>query len=97
MVATKTHAPRATLPWKKKAFMAGLLCLQVPVGVFFFPLSAVLVLTGILAPLGILSFKVATMPFSWAMRCRTAGQEFALHQPVPDSPQRTSGHKRVRY
>ncbi|MCU1363964.1 MAG: hypothetical protein JWM55_1792 [Acidimicrobiaceae bacterium] len=87
MLSTQARVPRATTPWKKKAFMAGLLCLEIPVGVFFFPLAAVLVLTGILAPLGILSFKVATMPFSRAMRCRTAGQEFALHQPVPDSPQ----------
>jgi hypothetical protein len=71
MLASKNHLPEATLPWKKKASIAGLLCLQIPFGVVFFPLAAVLVLTGILAPLGMMSFAIATMPFSWAMKCRT--------------------------
>lgn len=64
----------ATLPWKKKAFIACLLCLEIPFGVLFFPLAAVLVLTGILAPLGMMSFAIATMPITWAMNCVSAWQ-----------------------
>jgi hypothetical protein len=72
MVASKAHLPRATLPWKKKALIAGLLCLEIPFGVVFFPLAAMLVLTGFLAPLGLMCFAIATMPFSQAMKLRAA-------------------------
>lgn len=74
MVTSTSHPPKGTLSWKEKTVIFGLLCLEIPFGVILFPLAAVLVLTGILAPLGILSFRVATMPLSWAMKCRTAWQ-----------------------
>lgn len=74
VVALKTHLRKAALPWKKKALIAGLLCLQIPFGIVFFPLAAVLVLTGILAPLGMASFAIGTMPFSLAMKQRSAWQ-----------------------
>jgi len=83
--ASKTHLPKATLPWTKKMLIAGLLCLEIPFGLVFFPLAAVLVLTGVLAPLGIMSFAIATRPFSWAMKSRTAWRKFALTQQVPGS------------
>jgi hypothetical protein len=67
-VAPTTKGPKAPLPWKKKLLIVGLLCLEIPFGVAFFPLAAVLVLTGILAPLGMMSFKAATMPISLAMK-----------------------------
>jgi hypothetical protein len=72
MVESKTPLPKATLPWKKRALIAGLLCLEIPFGVVFFPLAAVLVLTGILAPLGMASFAIGTMPLSLAMKQRAA-------------------------
>jgi hypothetical protein len=74
MVASETNVPKAALTWDKKVLIAGLLCLEIPFGIVFFPLAAVLVLTGILAPLGMMSFAVATMPLSLAMRYRTAWQ-----------------------
>jgi hypothetical protein len=58
------------MPWKKKVLIVALFCLQIPFGVVFFPLAAVLVLTGILAPLGMLAFAIGTMPFSFAMKQR---------------------------
>jgi hypothetical protein len=74
MVTSTPHPSKATLSWKEKTLIFGLLCLEIPFGLVLFPLAAVCVLTGILAPLGILSFRVATMPFSWAMNLRTAWQ-----------------------
>jgi hypothetical protein len=74
MVAPMTRLPKATLPWNQKALIAGLLCLQIPFGIVFFPLAAVLVLTGILAPLAMMFFRIATMPFSLAMKRRAAWQ-----------------------
>jgi hypothetical protein len=60
------------LPRQEKLMIAGLLCLQIPFGVVFFPMAAVFVLTGILAPLGMATFAIATMPFSLAIRRRDA-------------------------
>jgi hypothetical protein len=74
MVASEKNVPKAPLTWDKKALVAGLLCLEIPFGIVFFPMAAVLVLTGILAPLGMMSFAVATMPLSLAMKYRTAWQ-----------------------
>jgi hypothetical protein len=54
--------------------IAGLLCLEIPFGIVFFPMAAVLVLTGILAPLAIMAFKVATMPLSLSLKYKTAWQ-----------------------
>lgn len=48
--------------------IACLLLLQIPFGIVFFPIAAVLVLTGILAPLAMMSFSLATMPFTLAMK-----------------------------
>jgi hypothetical protein len=62
------------MPWSDKLLIAGLLCLEIPFGVVFFPMAAVFVLTGILAPLGMASFALATMPFSLAMKHRSAWQ-----------------------
>jgi hypothetical protein len=77
-VAPKTTLPKATLPWKKRLLIAGLLTLEIPFGIVFFPIAAVLVLTGILAPLGIMAFKAATMPLSFALTQRAAWR------PVPE-------------
>jgi hypothetical protein len=52
--------------------IAGLLLLEIPFGVVFFPMAAVFVLTGILAPLAMMAFKLATLPLSVAMSRRSA-------------------------
>jgi hypothetical protein len=74
MVAPKAPLPTAAMPWADKLLIAGLFCLEIPFGVVFFPMAAVFVLTGILAPLGMASFALATMPFSLAMKHRAAWQ-----------------------
>jgi hypothetical protein len=63
--------PKVKLSGKEKWLIVGLLCLQVPSTIIFIPLAAVLVLTGILAPLGMMSFAIGMRPFSMAMKIKT--------------------------
>jgi hypothetical protein len=72
MAVMDQNPPRVRLPGREKLLIAGLLCLQVPTTVLFFPLAAVLVLTGILAPLGMMSFAIGAMPLSMAMKRKAA-------------------------
>ncbi len=72
MTAVDQDSPKVKLPGKEKLLIAGLLFLEVPSALFFIPLATVLVLTGILAPLGVMSFAVGTKPFSMAMKRKTA-------------------------
>jgi len=60
--------PQKKLSSKEKLAVIGLLCLQVPLAVIFIPLASVLVLTGFLAPFGIMCFAIGTKPFSVAMK-----------------------------
>jgi hypothetical protein len=71
MTALDQDLPKVKLSGKKKLLIAGLLCLQVPMGIIFIPLAAVLVLPGFLAPLGIMCFAIGTKPFSLAMKLRS--------------------------
>lgn len=72
MVPSKSPSAAAAMPWTEKLLIGGLLCLEIPFGIVFFPMAAVFVLTGILAPLGMATFALATMPFSLAMKRRSS-------------------------
>jgi hypothetical protein len=74
MAVVNQNSPKVKLPGKEKLLIAGLLCLEVPSAIFFIPLATVLVLTGILAPLGVMSFAVGTLPFTLAMKRKSAWQ-----------------------
>lgn len=74
MTAVKQVSSETKLSGKDKWLIGALLCLQIPFTVVFFPMAAVFVLTGILAPLGMMSFAVGTMPFSLAMKRKNAWQ-----------------------
>jgi len=63
--------PKVRLSGKEKWLIVGLLCLQVPSTIIFIPLGAFLVLTGILAPLGMMSFAIGMRPVSVAMKIKT--------------------------
>jgi hypothetical protein len=52
--------------WK----IAGLLLLQIPSSLIFYPLAAVFAITGIFVPIAMILMGVGTLPFSCAMRCR---------------------------
>ena len=59
-LTSNARSPKGTLTWQQKAMITCLLCLEIPFGVVLFPLAAILVLTGILAPVGIMTFRAAT-------------------------------------
>jgi hypothetical protein len=56
---------------KKLWLFISLLILQVPMGIIFIPLAAVLILPGFLAPFGLACFAIGTKPFSLAMKLRS--------------------------
>jgi len=80
MATVEGDAPKVRLPVKEKILIAGLLVLEVPLALFFIPLATVLVLTGILAPLGMMSFAVGTKPFSVAMQRKSKWQSEAVQE-----------------
>ncbi len=83
MVVLDQGLPKVKLPGKEKWLIVGLLCLQVPSTVIFIPLAAVLVLTGILAPLGMMFFAIGTKPLSVAMKLKTewkSGEDQKIEQ-----------------
>ncbi len=60
----------AKLSGAQRAIVAGVLCAQVVTGVIFYPIAAVLVLTGILAPLSIVLARIGTFPLTWLLKRR---------------------------
>jgi hypothetical protein len=50
--------------------IAGLLFLQIPSSLIFYPLAAVFAITGIFVPIAMVLMGIGTLPFSFAMRCR---------------------------
>lgn len=84
---SKVRPPKATLSWKRRLVLGGLLCLEIPFGIVFFPMAAVLVLTGILAPVAIMVFKVATMPLTVWMDRKSAWQADAKRERPGGQPE----------
>ena len=50
--------------------IAGLLILQIPSSLIFYPLAAIFAITGIFVPIAMVLIGVGTVPFTFAMRCR---------------------------
>ena len=67
-------SPKAKLTGRQKWAIAGLIVLQVPSGAVFFPLAAVVSLTGIGVPLSVIFLGIGTMPYSSAMKHKVAWQ-----------------------
>jgi hypothetical protein len=86
MTVVNQGPPALRLPGREKLLIGALLCLQIPATVVFLPMAAVFVLTGILAPLGMMAFAVGTMPFSLAMRRKSAWQSDHHRQEDRDAP-----------
>ena len=63
--------PKVKLSGKEKGMIVGLLCLQVPSTIIFIPLASVFILTGILAPLGMMLIAIGMRPISMAMKIKT--------------------------
>lgn len=58
----------------QKWLIAALLVLQIPSSLLFYPLAALFALTGIGVPLSLILTGIGTMPYSTAMKCKTAWQ-----------------------
>ena len=75
MVASNPHSPKAKLTGRQKWAIAGLLCLQIPSALLFYPVATLIVLTGVGAPLRAWScLKIGTMPYSSAMKLKATWQ-----------------------
>jgi hypothetical protein len=74
IVASNPSPPKAKLTGRQKWVIAGLIFLQVPSSIVFYPLAALFALTGIGVPLSVVLTGIGTMPFSSAMKLKGAWQ-----------------------
>jgi hypothetical protein len=50
--------------------IGGLIVLQIPSSLIFYPLAAIFAITGIFVPIAIVLVGVGTLPISFAMKCK---------------------------
>jgi hypothetical protein len=73
--------------------IAGLLLLQIPWGLLFFPLAAIFAITGIFVPIAIVLMGIGMLPFATAMKCRDRWQGVgAPEAPTVDRQPAVGGH-----
>ena len=65
---------KARLTGGQKWMLAGLLFLQIPASLIFYPLAAVFAITGIFVPIAMVLVGIGTLPYSFAMRCKDTWQ-----------------------
>jgi hypothetical protein len=80
--------PKSKLTGGQKWKIAGLLFLQIPSSLIFYPLAAVFAITGIFVPIALVLMGVGSLPLSFAMKCRDRwqGSEVPKSQPEHDRP-----------
>jgi hypothetical protein len=66
--------PKQKLTGGQKWMVLGLILLQVPFTLIFFPLAAVFAITGIFVPVAMVLMGIGTLPVSLAMRCKDRWQ-----------------------
>jgi hypothetical protein len=71
---SKTSPPRSTLTGGQKWMIAGLLLLQIPSSLIFYPVAAIFAITGVFVPIAIVLMGLGTLPFSFAMTCKDRWQ-----------------------
>ena len=86
MTVSNPNSPKAKLTGSQKWLIAGLICLQVPFGAFFYPLATIIVLTGVGAPLSMILLRIGSLPYSVAMKRKAAWQ--SNEEPKMESGQR---------
>ena len=64
--------------------IAGLLFLQIPSSLIFYPLAAVFAITGIFVPIALVLMGIGTLPYSFAMRCKNGWQGRSPTQQAAD-------------
>ncbi|MGD0882209.1 MAG: hypothetical protein ABSB09_11640 [Acidimicrobiales bacterium] len=73
-VVSDPSPPKSKLTGGQKAVIAGLLLLQIPWSLIFFPLAAIFAITGIFVPVAMVLVGVGTLPYSLAKRSRATWQ-----------------------
>jgi hypothetical protein len=66
--------PKLKLTGGQKWMIAGLLFLQIPSSLIFYPLAAIFAITGIFVPIAIVIMGVGTLPISLAMKYKDRWQ-----------------------
>jgi hypothetical protein len=66
---------KARLTGRQKLLVGALLVLQVPSSLIFYPVAALFSITGVGVPVSLVLMGVGTLPYSSAMKCKTAWQE----------------------
>jgi hypothetical protein len=66
--------PKVKLTGGQKWKITGLLLLQIPFSLIFYPLAAVFAITGIFVPIALVLMGIGSMPISLAMKCRDRWQ-----------------------
>jgi hypothetical protein len=73
VVSTPTPQ-KSKLTGGQKWMIAGLLFLQIPSSLIFYPVAAIFAITGIFAPIAMVLMGIGTLPFSFAMKCKQSWQ-----------------------
>lgn len=79
-VVSSPSPPKSKLTGRQKWMIAGLLFLQIPTSLIFYPLAAIFAITGIFVPIAMVLMSIGTLPISVAMRCKDRWQSGS----VPD-------------
>jgi hypothetical protein len=75
--------PKSKLTGGQKLLIAGLLVLQIPSSLLFYPLAAIFAITGIFVPIAIVLMGIGSLPISLAMRYKHRWQDGgALQNPA---------------
>jgi hypothetical protein len=91
-VLSNPSPPKAKLTGGQKWMIAGLLFLQIPSSLIFYPVAAIFAITGIFAPIAMVLVGIGTLPFSFAMKCKQRWQRGAVpEEPNVDRPSAGTG------
>jgi hypothetical protein len=69
-IQSSTTPSKSKLTGGQKWKIAGLLVLQIPSSLIFYPLAAIFAITGIFVPIALVLMGIGSLPVSWAMSCR---------------------------
>jgi len=69
-VVSNPSPSKSKLTGGQKWMIGGLIVLQIPSSLIFYPLAAIFAITGIFVPIAIVLVGVGTLPISFAMKCK---------------------------
>ncbi len=81
-MSSNPDSSESKLTGGQKWTIAGLLFLQIPSSLIFYPLAAIFAITGIFVPIAMTLAVIGTLPFSFAMKCKGRWQAGG----VPEGP-----------